>query len=305
MAALTHETQHVILIGDHQQLRPTTSAYHSAKVNQMDVSLFERMIINEMPNVQLTVQHRMRSEISKLLCPHIYERLFDHPSVQRYPNVIGMEKNLFWLTHSEPEKADIDALSKTNWFEVQYTVQLCHYLMLQGYQSNDIVILTTYNAQLMLFLQVKIILLYIIAVYSDETNANIVEFKQIFVLIQERKKYSLLSKVHAAVVDNYQGEESRIILLSLVRSHICSEDTADVSIGYLSRKNRICVALSRAREGLYIIGNMHTLASKSRIWTDIECELERQQAIGTELVVHCVQHQNQTRVTFLLNFYFY
>lgn len=154
MAALTRETQHVILIGDHQQLRPTTSAYTSATVNQMDVSLFERMINNSITNVQLTVQHRMRMEISKLLCPHIYERLVDHPSVQRYPNVLGMEKNVFWLSHSEPENADSD-ISKTNWFEVQYTIQLCHYLMLQGYNANEIVILTTYNAQLKLFIQVR------------------------------------------------------------------------------------------------------------------------------------------------------
>lgn len=48
-------------------------------------------------------------------------------------------------------------------------------------------------------------------------------------------------------MDNYQGEESRIVILSLVRSN------RDGNIGFLAASNRICVALSRAKEGLSII----------------------------------------------------
>ena len=52
-----------------------------------------------------------------------------------------------------------------------------------------------------------------------------------------------------STVDNYQGEENDIILLSLVRSNNFDQ------IGFLKTSNRICVALSRARNGLYIFGN--------------------------------------------------
>ena len=45
------------------------------------------------------------------------------------------------------------------------------------------------------------------------------------------------------VVDNYQGEEADIILLSLVRSN------QDDVIGFVKTENRVCVALSRARHG--------------------------------------------------------
>lgn len=45
------------------------------------------------------------------------------------------------------------------------------------------------------------------------------------------------------VVDDFQGEESKIILLSLVRSN------EDSKIGFLATENRICVALSRAKHG--------------------------------------------------------
>jgi hypothetical protein len=56
-------------------------------------------------------------------------------------------------------------------------------------------------------------------------------------------------------VDSYQGEENDIIMLSLVRSNL------SMNIGFLENKNRLVVALSRARRGLYIYGNAVTLVS--------------------------------------------
>lgn len=50
-----------------------------------------------------------------------------------------------------------------------------------------------------------------------------------------------LKGVRISSVDNFQGEESDIVLLSLVRSN------SDDSIGFLKFNNRICVALSRAK----------------------------------------------------------
>ena len=46
-----------------------------------------------------------------------------------------------------------------------------------------------------------------------------------------------------------QGQENDIILISLVRSN------RKENIGYLADKNRLCVAISRARCGLYLFGN--------------------------------------------------
>jgi superfamily I DNA and/or RNA helicase len=71
-----------------------------------------------------------------------------------------------------------------------------------------------------------------------------------------------LSHVHVHV-DNFQGEENDIILLSLVRSNPLNR------IGYLSEANRICVALSRAKKGLYVIGNFEQLKTKSKLWEKI------------------------------------
>lgn len=103
VAALTKSVQHLILIGDHQQLRPTTSVYKLARDYHMDVSLFERMINNKMHFVTLNTQYRMRPDIANLIRPTIYAELLDSEAVQSYPNVLGMAKNLFFIDHQEPE----------------------------------------------------------------------------------------------------------------------------------------------------------------------------------------------------------
>ena len=47
--------------------------------------------------------------------------------------------------------------------------------------------------------------------------------------------------VRVTVLDNFQGEENELIILSLVRSN------EEHKIGFLNTDNRICVALSRAK----------------------------------------------------------
>ena len=37
-------------------------------------------------------------------------------------------------------------------------------------------------------------------------------------------------------------------------------------IGFLSHPNRVCVALSRARERLVLVGSSQTLVAKSKVW---------------------------------------
>ena len=62
-------------------------------------------------------------------------------------------------------------------------------------------------------------------------------------------------------VDNFQGEESRVVLLSLVRSN------QQGRIGYLKEANRVCVALSRAKEGKQV----HYMRLADRVcWSSAE-----------------------------------
>lgn len=99
ITALCKQTDHLVLLGDHLQLRPKPHVYELATKFNLEISLFERLIKNQMAHYQLKQQHRMRPCISSLLVPHIYEQLLDHPSVMEYENVKGELAN-FSIYHT-------------------------------------------------------------------------------------------------------------------------------------------------------------------------------------------------------------
>jgi len=94
-----------------------------------------------------------------------------------------------------------------------------------------------------------------------------------------RKKHSILEGLKIVVVDNYQGEECDIILLSLVRSN------EKGNVGFLKTENRICVALSRAKYGLYIMGNMDNLFNSGDLWKKIKESLMNQDSYGKSFFI--------------------
>lgn len=68
------------------------------------------------------------------------------------------------------------------------------------------------------------------------------------------------------LVDNYQGEESEIVVVSLTRSNQRGD------IGFMSSPERLNVLLSRARNALILIGNAKTF-EHSRRGKDLWCKL--------------------------------
>lgn len=88
-------------------------------------------------------------------------------------------------------------------------------------------------------------------------------------------------------MDNFQGEENNIILLSLVRSN------EEGNVGFLRTDNRVCVALSRAKHGLYITGNMEVLSASSKLWSKVREDLTNMGSIGNFLTLRCQNHPEQ------------
>jgi helicase required for RNAi-mediated heterochromatin assembly 1 len=111
--------------------------------------------------------------------------------------------------------------------------------------------------------------------------------------------YILYFKVFT--VDSYQGEENDVIMLSLVRSNTA------MTIGFLENKNRLVVALSRARRGLYIYGNSVTLVSgeesedyvgRSQLWGPLIFHMKCQGWYDVDggLPIYCEKHNEWTRI---------
>lgn len=93
-----------------------------------------------------------------------------------------------------------------------------------------------------------------------------------------------------STIDNFQREENDVILLSLVRSN------KDNRAGFVNDINRACVALSRAREGLYVIGNFDVMTSKSKIWKDVVKDVKSKGCFGMSLPMACQQHNTKVRI---------
>ena len=257
VSCLSSGAQQLVLIGDHKQLRPKPNTYELSKDYKMDISLFERLVKNDFPYVTLAIQHRMRPDISKLVHPHIYEHLVDHDSVKDYPSIKGVGANLLFLNHQalEDSKKDYDQLSHSNEFEADFIVAFCRYLILQGYETSQITILTMYKGQLL--------------------------------KLKKKMPKDQFEGVRVAAVDDFQGEENDIILLSLVRSNQKN------NVGFLKEDTRVCVSLSRAKWGLYVFGNFEMLRGQvGTPWPDIIEDVQKRGLLSSALPLCCQNHPN-------------
>ncbi|KAL3847655.1 hypothetical protein ACJMK2_018556 [Sinanodonta woodiana] len=252
VTTLNSGCEHVILIGDHKQLRPNPTVYKLAKDYNLDLSLFERMTNNKFPFQCLQLQHRMRPEISELM-HNIYSDLQDHHCVQRFDNIKGVAQNMYFISHTEWEQ-EFGERSHSNFHEAEFIRALCKYLLLQGYGPHMITVLTMYSGQLY--------------------------------CLKNLMPKSEFDGVRVTTVDNFQGEENDIILLSLVRSN------QDGDVGFVKTANRICVALSRARKGLYVIGNFDLLQESSPVWKEMVMTMKRNNCFGPSLKLRCQNHPN-------------
>ena len=295
--------EHAILIGDHEQLRPQINNYELQHDNprgkrySLDISLFERLVKPQMGNLQvplstLKTQRRMHPSISELVRVPLYPDLQDHPSVSEYPEVDGMRDRLYWLDHQEkedPRTAQVVSLSRTNTFEVEMIAALVSHLVRQGtYGSEDIAVITPYLGQLQ---KIKKRLANSFEIVVGDRDQEELEAKGLQddlgtstdgqVQVQ---KTTLLNALRIATVDNFQGEEAKVIVVSLVRSN------DERKCGFLKTSNRINVLLSRARYGMYIIGNSDT-SKPIPMWAEVLSLLERSNNIGPSLALCCPRHK--------------
>ncbi|KAK4059287.1 hypothetical protein Trihar35433_11040 [Trichoderma harzianum] len=315
LTALLPSIEHAILIGDHLQLRPQIQNYELQSTNprgkqySLDTSLFERLVEPphlmdlRLPFSTLDTQRRMHPSISELVRSTLYPSLQDAENVMIYPKVAGMRERLFWLHHDHLEAgaASHDPLntSHSNEFEVEMTVSLISHLVKQGeYSPDDIAVITPYLGQLHK-LRRRMEHMFEICL-NDRDLAELEEFDSkgpaapSTVKAKRSSKTTLLKSVRAATVDNFQGEEAKVIIISLVRSNLQRK------CGFLSTSNRINVLLSRAKHGMYIIGNSDTYYNVP-MWQEVIDMLTTGGCLGTSLELQlssakCWETQNPASV---------
>ncbi|EXJ92707.1 hypothetical protein A1O3_01259 [Capronia epimyces CBS 606.96] len=257
--------QHLVLVGDHQQLQGHCSVQElEGEPFNLNISLFERLVKNKMPYKTLLRQRRMDPEFRRLI-GDLYPGLTDHPSVvNRHVAPWGMGNiRSFFFDHQWAEYRD-ESQSVYNEEEAKFIAGFYRHLYKNGIGPDHITVLTFYNGQ-----RKKI--------------------------LRELKAYPELKGSYCSVktVDSYQGEENSIIILSLVRSN------PEGKIGFLANVNRVCVALSRAKYGFYIFGNAQALVRGSPLWYNVITMLNSNpKRLGQVLPIQCKNHHTTTLLQF-------
>ncbi|KIY50066.1 P-loop containing nucleoside triphosphate hydrolase protein [Fistulina hepatica ATCC 64428] len=297
VTALGADTKQLILIGDHQQLRPKVNHYRltveKGEGYDLNRSLFERLVLRNYPHKTLISQHRMRPEIAQLMRDLTYRDLTDAPSTLNRPIVRGLRDNVIFMDHRQPEdehtqisdtRDNGSTSSKQNTFEVDMVLKIVRYLGQQGYGTDKIVVLTPYLGQLHKLRDALV-------KENDPVLNDLDSFDLVRAgLITPSAAKLAKKRIRLATIDNYQGEESDIVIASLTRSN------PDHSIGFMAARERATVLFSRARLGQIIIGNSETFL-KSRqggeVWTTIMDSLKAAGHLYDGLPVRCERHQDR------------
>lgn len=209
-----------------------------------------------------------------------------------------MADRLWWLDHQQPESRPDPrcefATSYINEFEVDMVHGLVQYLVnTNEYSFGDIAVLTPYNGQLAalnerlsstcsIWLSKKDKdLLDAMSTLPRDDWENIEGEKP-----EGKTTFEMSSMLRLATIDNFQGEEAKIVILSTVRSNV------DEKVGFLKTPNRINVACSRAKHGFYIIGNA-SLMRNVGMWRAIVDLLSAKAKIGPSFHACCSRHSGR------------
>lgn len=296
LCSLFQSVEHAIFIGDPLQLRPQIeerllqTEMNDRPDYRLDESLFEKFMVPRDPDLapiptsRLNIQRRMHPEIAAIT-RLTYPDLLDHSLTELHPSTDGLEERMFWFDHDWPETSPEDSSTKSysNDFEADMIFGMVKYLLRGGaYALRDIAILTPYKGQLAL-LKKTLSTVCPVWLHPKDRQTLIDDGLLEETSDQVREELAPADLLRLSTVDNFQGEEAKVIVLSTVRTS---------SPGFLRTYNRINVMCSRARDGFYILGNAEALYNVP-MWAGILDLFSTRR--GKALMTCCTRHPEHRR----------
>ncbi|KAI9748015.1 MAG: hypothetical protein M4579_007334, partial [Chaenotheca gracillima] len=237
-----------LLIGDHQQLRPITKTEKRSEfAEQAVLSLFERLFVNEnTPRVSLNVQYRMVPDI--VMHPNrVFYRgtLTSDESTRNRPLANKFRQwgkalrphlddrrgwvasnSIFISVENGTLRKQVNGTSKANLAQVGLCARVVINL-LRTFKSDQLRCFCYYKAAVHVLGQ------------TLQRLATIPKFERL-----------MLQDVPVATVDSAQGDEADIVILDL-----STPGGKDFPLGFVRQPQRQNMALTRARNGLVVLGN--------------------------------------------------
>lgn len=226
---LAYSAQKALLVGDTRQL-PATTLAQTAKASHYEWSMIWRFIEEaKQPFIRLSTQYRMRTAIGHFPAHRYYEGDL-HPH----------ESNTSRKRHAE-SLIPLDGLNL--WVNIHGKEQRYDESFYNEEEANAICQLITEIRKVDTISTIGIICFY-------RSQRLLVEK----LLENESTRNANIRPHNTAVstVDGFQGDEKDIIILSLVRANQTGK------IGFLEDFRRLNVAITRAKDALFICGNSQT-----------------------------------------------
>lgn len=257
--------QKFVFVGDQKQL----SSF--SQVPNLSLSLFERVLLNgtyRTPHM-LDTQYRMHPMISEFPRNRFYGSLLKDGITAEDRILEGIPSNpvYFWDTcgTAQEERVRINfredrGYTYSNRSEISYITKVVLNLIYdKGIPKSEIGIITPYRGQrdLISSILVKNDLI------NPEKNDILVEVDRDDIY-NESKPVTIhtVSEIMIASIDAFQGREKNFLIMSCVRSN------KESNIGFLGDERRLNVALTRAKYGLIIIGDVQCLREGNPLWRE-------------------------------------
>lgn len=267
-----------VFVGDQKQL----SSF--SQVPNLSLSLFERVLLNgtyRTPHM-LDTQYRMHPAISDFPRRRFYNSLLKDgiSSEQRQMDKIPSNPVYFWDTQGKLAEGRVRigfredrGFTYSNPGEIGLITEVLTKLIFEkGVSKSDIGVITPYRGQRDLISSV----LVKNELINPEHNDILVEVDRDDIY-NDSKPVTIhtVSDIMIASIDAFQGREKNFLIMSCVRSN------SENKIGFLSDERRLNVALTRAKYGLIIIGDVECLKKGDSLWNEYLEDLKLKESIHT------------------------
>ncbi|KAG9289308.1 hypothetical protein G9A89_007869 [Geosiphon pyriformis] len=286
--------EHLLMISDFIRYGPTPQSDIAAQFGT-HISFFERWLRRNGSYYSLSTNTLIRPEIYNALRGYYHSPLGstikssiinDHQDLRNLKNVLGMAYNIQFMTHENYDK-EYEALCQDlhfhheplafngkNPFEAEFSAHLALYLSQQdNFVCQNTTILTPYVQQKTLILQ-KL---------DPCLKSDVIEAKKNEWGIKEEVK---IGKVQVKTIEEYVGKQAEIVILSLSSP---SPRFQKEWLEFIGLETLVKLAISRAKYGLYIIGNGDILM-QSESWRMVLNGLKEQGHYGDSISILCQRH---------------
>ena len=248
------KAEQIVLVGDTQQLPPTITKMDLR--DSLGVSPMARLEHNGLGETTLRVQYRMPPS------------LLEHPSTYFYKGLVVSHPSSGGALLAPPPPAGFpwpSPLIPLAFVNVGNGASEVEHNF--GGRSNptEAQLVKRIVSDLMAVPQNEPLTISVISPYSKQVQLIRTELSTIQRMNQQQQQQQQITttpkndEIRVGTVDSFQGQETDVVVFSAVRSNPMKE------LGFLRDSRRLCVALTRARRGLILVGDA-TVLQTCRHW---------------------------------------